>query len=314
MLLLILGGALLWKGADWLVDGAGDLAACFNVPPIYVGLTVVAFGTSLPELIVSLYAVLTGKPGISIGNIIGSNISNIALIIGVTALICPLVVRRKTISYELPIMLILTMLFPLLANKNYIWGRDEFYIGKVSGIVFLIIFAVFMYYVFLSVDRNDRKEVKTENRNPIWKNVILILIGIVALYFGGNLFVDSSSDIARYFGLSELFIGLTIVSIGTSLPELFTSIMAAVKKETDIAVGNIVGSNIFNIGWVLGLVGLVRDIPFDSTLVYMDSIVLIFISLLLILFAARYKKIRRSHGAILLMMYVAYIGYLIYRG
>lgn len=312
--LLILGGILLWKGADWLVDGAADIAAFFKVPPIYIGLTVVAFGTSLPELMVSLYAILTDKPNISIGNIIGSNIANIGLIIGITALIYPLIVKKRTITYEFPILIILSLLFPLLANKNYIWGRNEFYIGKPSGIVFLLIFSTFLYYIFKSVGKKDKKkEEKPKNKNPFWKNIILILVGVIALYFGGNLFVDSSSDIARFFGVSELLIGLTIVSLGTSLPELFTSIVAALKKQADIAVGNIVGSNIFNIGWVLGLVGLVKNIQFEPKLAYVDSMVMIFFSLIFLLFAAKNKKIKRVHGAIFLILYLGYVAYLILR-
>ncbi len=311
--LLIAGGILLWKGADWLVDGASDIAAFFKVPSIYIGLTVVAFGTSLPELIVSLYAIFTAKPGISIGNIVGSNIANIGLIIGLTALIYPLAVKKKTLTYEIPIMVILTFLFPLLANKNYIWRIDDFYIGRFGASVFLLCFAVFIYYIFSSV-RNKKTDLKAEkNKNTLTKNIVLIVLGCIMLYFGGNLFVDSSSSIARFFGVSELLIGLTIVSLGTSLPELFTSVIAALKKQADIAVGNVVGSNIFNIGWVLGLVGLAKRIEFDPILVYADSVVMIFFALIFALFAARSKKIGRKAGITLLVLYLSYIGYLIVR-
>ncbi len=315
ILLLILGLILLVKGADWLVDGASDIAAYLRVPPIYVGLTVVAFGTSLPELIVSLFAVLSGKPGISIGNIIGSNIANIGLVIGVAAMIYPLVVKRKTLQYEFPIMVILSFLLVILGNKNYIFNQNEFFFGKFDGMIFIGIFIVFLYYIYKSIKSRPKKELKHEykKKNPMWKNIIFIILGPLMLFFGGNLFVNSSSDIARLFGVSEVIIGLTIVSIGTSLPELFTSAIAALKKHTDIAIGNIVGSNIFNIAWVLGLVSTIKNIAVDTTVIYIDSVIMMIFTLVFLLFAARSKQIKKSYGAILLVMYAAYITYLFMR-
>ncbi|MBD3163580.1 calcium/sodium antiporter [Candidatus Woesearchaeota archaeon] len=310
VILLIFGGLLLWKGANWLVDGASDIASFFKVPPIYIGLTIVAFGTSLPELVVSLYAILTDKAGISIGNIIGSNIANIGLIVGLAAMVYPLAVKKKTLTYELPIMIILTFLFPILSNKNYIFRENKFYIGWFGAGIFLLCFAVFLYYVFKSAGIKN-KPAKPKNKNPMWKNITIVLLGSIMLYFGGNFFVDSSSSIARFFGISELLIGLTIVSIGTSMPELFTSVVAAFRHKAQIAVGNIVGSNIFNIGWVLGIVGLIRRIDFDAKLVYMDAMVMIGFALLFTLFAAKSKKIKRGYGAVLFLGYVSYIAYLI---
>jgi cation:H+ antiporter len=311
ILLLILGGILLWKGADWLVDGAADIAAYLKIPPIYVGLTVVAFGTSLPELIVSLIAVLSGKPGISIGNIIGSNIANIGLIIGIAALIYPLIVKRRTIEYEFPIMVIASFLLLILGNKNFIFLKDEFYFGRLDGLILIGIFAVFIYYIYAAVKKGEKKIEKiSKSKNPIWKNILFVLLGTIALFLGGKFFVDSASDIARFIGISEVVIGLTIISIGTSLPELFTSAVAAFKKQADIAVGNIVGSNIFNIAWVLGLVSFVKNIPVAAKTIYIDGVIMILFTLLFLLFAAKSKKIHRSYGFILLLGYIAYIVYL----
>lgn len=314
-LLLALGLILLIKGADWLVDAASDLAAYLKVAPIYVGLTVVAFGTSLPELIVSLFAVLSGRPGISIGNIVGSNIANIGLVIGVAAIICPLIVKRKTIQYEFPIMIILSFLLVILGNKNYIFNRNEFYFGKFDGLIFIGIFIVFLYYIFQSIKKQPKKELKEKykNKNPVWKNVIFIVLGMIMLWLGGDLFVKNASEIARLFQISEVIIGLTVVSIGTSLPELFISVAAVLKKRFDIAVGNVVGSNIFNIAWVLGLVSIIKNIAVDAKVLYIDAMVMVSFTLLFLLFAAKNKEIKRSYGALLLVMYIGYIIFLIIR-
>lgn len=315
ILLLILGLLLLIKGANWLIDGASDLAAHLKVPPIYVGLTVVAFGTSLPELIVSLFAVLADKPGISIGNIIGSNIANIGLIIGVGAIIYPLVVKRRTIEYEFPILIISSFLLIILGNKNYIFRSNEFFLGRTDGMIFLIIFLVFIYYIFKAI-KSDKKDktvdikLKTKSKNTMLKNIVFIVIGSIMLYYGGNLFVKSASQIAKIFGLSEVLIGLTIVSIGTSLPELVTVIIAATKKQADLAIGNIVGSNIFNIAWVLGLVSLIKNISIDARVIYIDGMIMLLFTLLFLLFSAKSKKITRTYGSIFLVMYFAYIAYL----
>ncbi len=307
---------MLIKGADWLVDGASDLAAYLKISPIYVGLTVVAFGTSLPELIVSLFAVLTGKPGISIGNIIGSNIANIGLVMGIAALIYPLAVQRKTITYEAPIMVILSFFLIILGNKNYIFGRNEFFFGKFDGVIFIGVFIIFLYYIYQSTKRGKdplKKEFekKYKNKNPLWKNIIFLTTGSLMLFIGTKLFVESSSEIARLFGISEVVIGLTIVAIGTSLPELFAAAAAALKKQTDIAVGTIVGSNIFNIAWVLGLVSMIKDVKIASpNVIYIDSMIMMLFTLVFLLFAAKSRKIKRPYGVILLAMYISYMAYL----
>jgi cation:H+ antiporter len=317
--LLIVGLLLLVKGADWLVDGASDTAAHLKVPPIYVGLTVVAFGTSLPELIVSLIAVLTGRPGISIGNIVGSNIANIGLIIGIAALICNLAVKRRTLQYEFPIMVIISFFLMVLGNKNYVQGVNEFYFGRIDGLIFLTLFIIFLYYIYESIKKGDGKKKselksKYKAKNAIWKNIVFLILGSAMLFYGGKLFVDSSSEIARIFGVSEVLIGLTIVSIGTSLPELFTSVVAVLKKKVDIAVGNVVGSNIFNIAWVLGLVSFIKNITVEPVVIYLDAVIMILFALVFWFFAARMKEIKKWHGGVLLAMYASYIVFLFIRG
>ena len=314
IVLLIIGLLGLWKGADWLVEGSSDIANYLKVPPIYIGLTVVAFGTSLPELVVSLFAILTNRPGITIGNIVGSNIANIGLIIGIAALVYPLAVKRKTIVYEFPIMLILSLLLIILGSKNYIFGRNSFYFGRFDGAVFIVIFAIFLYYIYRSIKAGKELQIKKgleRHKNPLWKNIIFIIIGPILLFVGGKLFVESSSDIARIFGVSDVIIGLTVVSIGTSLPELFTCLVAVMKKSADIAVGNVVGSNIFNIAWVLGLVSLIKNVAVDAKVLYVDSMIMVLFTLLFFVFAAKSKKIKKSYGAVMLAGYILYIIYLV---
>ena len=314
----ILGVFLLKKGADWLVTGSVDIGNYLRIQPIYIGLTVVAFGTSLPELFVSLFAVMTNRPGISIGNIIGSNIANIGLIIGITALAYPLAVKRRTIAYEFPMMIILSFSLVILGNKNYIFGRNSFYFGKFDGCVFLLIFVIFLFYLYKSVksgkdlfEMEQEIECTRKHKNPLWKNVVFILLGSGMLFFGGKTIVESSIDIARLLGISEVVIGLTIVSVGTSLPELATTLAAARKNHADLAIGNIIGSNLFNIAWVLGLVSLIRNIVVNAKVIYFDSVVMVLFTLVFFLFAAKSKKITRGYGAVLLAGYMVYIGFII---
>ncbi|MFH1006952.1 MAG: calcium/sodium antiporter [Candidatus Latescibacterota bacterium] len=316
--LFVLGIILLKKGADWLVAGAVDIGNCLKIQPIYIGLTVVAFGTSLPELFVSVFAILTDRPGISIGNIIGSNIANIGLIIGITALASPMAVKRRTIAYEFPMMIILSFLVVILGNKNYLFGENRFYFGKVDGSVFILIFCIFLFYLYKSVKSGkDLFEMEQEiewvrgSTKSLWKNSALIVLGCAMLFVGGRTIVESGIEIARLFGISEVVIGLTIVSVGTSLPELATTLAAARKDHADLAIGNIIGSNIFNIAWVLGLVSLIKDIHVSAKVIYFDSVVMVLFTLVFFLFAAKSKRITRGHGAVFLAGYLLYIGFLV---
>lgn len=318
LVFLILGLVLLTKGADWLVDGSSDLARYLKISPLLVGLTVVALGTSLPEFVVSLIAALGGSPDIAFGNIIGSNITNIGLIIGLSALIFPLVVRSTTIMYEFPFLLVSSFLLLLLANDSYIFGRNTFSIGGLDGIIFVAMLGFFLWYVVTSAKTQKNGTLKQfakeyKHVNPLWKNSFFIVLGATLLVIGSKLFVSNASLLARLWGVSEGIIGLTIVSIGTSLPELFTAVVAAWKKEGDIAVGNIVGSNIFNVLLVLGVVSLIQPIAVDPVLLFKDGIIMILFSVAFILFATMGKKIRRWEGAVLFFGYIIYLLYLLSR-
>ena len=314
--LLIVSLFFLLKGADSLVDGAVDVAKWLKVSPMLIGLTIVAFGTSLPELMVSLFSALGGNYDLSVGNIIGSNIFNIAVIIGVSAVIVPLTISKTTLAYEFPFMIISALLLLLLANDTYIFQENTFTLGRFDGIIFLGAFALFMYYIILSA-QNDRKanhakkEIKAAN--PHWKNTLLVIGGLAALIAGGKAFTYSASRLAELMGLSQAFIGLTVAAIGTSLPELATSAMAAWKKQKDLAVGNIIGSNIFNILFVLGVTSLIHPIVVSPAMIATDGMVMILVSFLFLYFAARYRNISRWEGIALLTTYAIYFGYLIWR-
>lgn len=315
--LIIISLLALVKGADYLVDGASDTARWLKVRPMLVGLTVVAFGTSLPELMVSFFAGMSKSPDLSIGNIIGSNIFNIAFIIGISAIIHKLIIKSKTLAYEFPFLIISSFLLLLLSNDHFIFQRDSFTLDRIDGLVMLLVFSIFIYYIYLSAkqDRmhNGSKFFKSnKHKNPAGRNTLMIIGGLAALIVGGKLFTYSAQKLAAVAGLSEGFIGLTIAAIGTSLPELATSAVAAWKKEYDIAVGNIVGSNIFNILFILGVVTLFYPLHANPAMIAVDGMVMVFVSLAFLFFAARYKVISRTAGIALLIMYALYFGWLVW--
>jgi cation:H+ antiporter len=319
ILMILVSLFVLVKGADYLVDGSSDLARLLKISPILVGLTIVAFGTSLPEFIVSLFSVFAGKADISIGNIVGSNIANIALVIGVCAIITQLKVKSKTLIHEYPFMIISSFLLLILASDLFIFGKNEFMLSRIDGMIFLTIFVFFMYYVFRSM-KNSRKDVKKEfreefqHKNSVWKNTLMIVGGIVALVVGGKLFIMFASQLSEIAGLSDSFIGLLIAALGTSLPELATSGVAAWKKQGDIAIGNIVGSNIFNVLFVLGSISLIKPITVNPVILQIDAMIMLFVTGLFLVFSTYGKKITRKEGIILLAIYLLYIASLIWRG
>ncbi len=315
ILLLLISLAALLKGADYLVEGGADIAKHFRVSPILIGLTIVAFGTSLPEFMVSLFAGLVGSTDLSIGNIVGSNIFNIAVVIGLAATLTPLLVRQRTIAYEFPFLVTSAFLLVLLSNNFFILQRNEFILDRWDGVIFLGIFAVFLYYVFLSArrDRAGGKRQTAKNENTLWKNGLYIILGLAGLLIGGRLFTYAATRLAAAAGLSEAFIGLTIAAVGTSAPELFTSAVAAWRKQNDIAVGNIIGSNIFNILFVLGITSVIKPLAVGPQMLAVDGMVMIFVSLLFLFFAARYKTIGRFAGITLLLTYAVYFAYLVWR-
>lgn len=304
IIVLIVGFVLLIKGADFLVVGASGIAEKFHIPPIVIGLTIVAFGTSAPEAAISISAGLKGVTGISIGNVLGSNIINILLILGITACIVPLKVEKNTIWREIPFTIGITV---LLVVMGAIFGE----VGFFTGCIFWILFIGFLVYLFRMAMKNQEEVVECPHkRQPVWVLALVTVIGLAAIILGSNMTVDSASNIASRLGMSDRLIGLTIVAFGTSLPELVTSITAARKNNVDIAIGNIVGSNIFNILFVLGTTCLVTTVPYASKFL-IDGIVCIGAAVLLWLCVVKTKELKRWGGALFLVCYAGYFVYLL---
>ncbi|RAU82400.1 calcium/sodium antiporter [Pontibacter arcticus] len=316
-ILFVIGFVLLIKGADILVSGASSIAKRYNISDMVVALTIVSFGTSMPELIVNILASMQGQSAIAIGNVFGSNVANLLLILGVAAIICPLPIKRNTILTEIPFSLIATLLVGFLANATIFTDTDQLFISRADGFILLAFFIMFMAYIYNVAKTNHDDEIVDDSSPvmPVMKAVIYIVLGVTALFLGGKWVVDGAVEIAQSFGLSESFIGLTIVAIGTSLPELVTSAIAAYKRNIDIAVGNVIGSNIFNLLWILGISAVINPLPF-STISNTDILMMIFASTLLIIAMPIGKKnaIDRWNGVLFLLIYAAYIFYLVQRG
>ena len=318
--LFLIGFVLLIKGGDWLVSGSTSIAKRFGLSDLVVGLTIVSFGTSAPELVVNVISSLSGSSEIAVGNVIGSNISNILLIIGTTAIICDLPITRDTLLSDIPFSLSSAILVGFLANAAIFDEKKELMISRGDGIILLFFFVLFLAYVFRIAREQLEQGEKPENVEqidelPISSSLGYLSLGIFALFLGGKWVVDGAIALARILGMSETFIGLTVIVIGTSLAELVTSLVAAAKKSVDIAVGNAIGSNIFNILWILGLSSLIKPLPF-SVITNSDILVLIFTSSLLILSLATGKRhaIDRNDGVIFVVLYGAYMIFCIYRG
>lgn len=307
---LTLGLILLIKGADWLVDGATALAKKFNVSDLAIGLTIVAFGTSAPELVVNVMGSIEGHHEIVFANIIGSNNFNLLVILGISGLITPLVVQSSTVWKEIPLSLFAAIMLFILAND--FWSPDSFTVSRIDGFLFLLLFCGFLFYVYKQLS-SDPAEVETTEKSysqlKIWSFIILGLAGLV---LGGRFVVNNAIEIATILGVSEKIIGLTIIAAGTSLPELATSIVAAMRKNVDIAVGNIIGSNIFNIFLILGVSSLVNPIHYNPSFnseMYLlgGGTLLLFIGM----FTGQKKKLDRWEAALLLLIFLGYTGYLV---
>lgn len=296
---LLIGFVLLVKGSDYFVDGAAGIAARFKIPQLIIGLTIVAMGTSAPEAAVSITAAFKGQPDITIGNVVGSNILNIFIILGIASVIVSIAVEKSTIKYEIPYMIICSVLLILLGNDGNI--------DLLDGIILWIAFILYLAYLFISARKNKKEEEADYVKG--WKQFLYVTGGIIAIILGSKLAVYGATEIARLCGISERFIGLTIVALGTSLPELFTSVTAARKGNADIAIGNIVGSNIFNILFVIGTTALVATVPFDKKFI-IDSIIMIAAGIILLLCALKSRKLTRVGGVIMLVCYAAYFAYL----
>ena len=318
ILLFLLGIVLIIAGANYLTEGASTLARRMGLSPLVVGLTIVAFGTSAPELIVSLMSALKGNADIAMGNVIGSNIFNILAIGGVTAVVAPITITKSTIRREIPLMLLSFLVLFFLSYDTIFAGTagtTENILSRGEGLTLLGFFLIFLTYTFaIAKDAPDDPHADhTPIRTyPLWLLILFIVGGLVALVYGGDLFVSSASSIARTFGMSESFIGLTIVAAGTSLPELATSVAAALKKQPEIAVGNIVGSNIFNIFLILGISSTITPIRIGGVTA-LDFLVMIAAGLMLCSFAVLFGQriIKRGEGAILALGFIAYTIYLI---
>ena len=304
--LLIIGFVVLIKGADFFVDGASNLARNFRVSKMLVGLTIVAFGTSAPELAVSIKSMISGSGEIVLGNVIGSNILNILLILGCSALVHDLTVKNNTVKKELPITLLLTTLLIILMSDTLISNQVNL-LDRGDGFTLILFFLIFIYYL-ISLMRNN-KEVIEDSEDKIYslpKSIIYTILGMIAIVLGSNFVVDSASSIAKTLGVSERIIGLTIIALGTSLPELVTSIVATKKGEYDIAIGNVVGSNIFNIALVLGIpIAIFGEISIGS-FNYFDLFFFFASAFVLFIFSANDYKIRRIEGIMLLIMFIVY--------
>jgi len=301
--LLVVGFVMLVKGADWFVDGAAGIADRFGVPQLVIGLTIVAMGTSAPEAAVSTAAALKGSADITIGNVVGSNILNILIILGLTAVITAVAVAKSTIQIEIPFMLVITLLLLGLGYTGNVVGRGE-------GVILWLFFLVYLGYLFVMAKKNKEEAPEESKQMPLWKLILAAVIGLVLIVWGSDVTVDAATAIAKSLGLSERFIGLTIVALGTSLPELFTSVSAAMKGKADIAIGNIVGSNIFNILFVVGTAAIITPVVFAPNFV-IDTLIAVAAGVLLWVCVFKTKKLTRPAGIIMLAGYAAYFVYLL---
>lgn len=323
ILLLIGGLILILLGANGLTDGAASVAKRFRIPPIVIGLTIVAFGTSAPELTVSVSSALKGSADIAIGNVVGSNIFNTLMIVGCTALFAPIVITRNTLRKEIPLCILSSIVLLICANDVFLDKASENILNRVDGLLLLCFFVIFMGYTFAIASKPATMEQQAEypvieeeteiKSLPWWKSILYIIGGLAALIYGGQLFVDGATGIARNLGVSESIIGLTLVAGGTSLPELATSIVAALKKNPEIAIGNVIGSNLFNIFFVLGCSASITPLHL-SGITNFDLFTLVGSGILLWLFGLFFAKrtITRIEGGVMILCYVAYTVVLIY--
>ncbi|RYC73892.1 calcium/sodium antiporter [Candidatus Nanosyncoccus nanoralicus] len=308
--LLLIGFVFLIKGADIFVDGASDTARKFRVPKMLIGLTIVSFGTSAPEFAVSIQSILSGKGDILLGNVVGSNILNILLILGISSLVGTLRVNTATVKKEIPVLVLITLAFAALLSDK-IFGLAENVFTRQDGIVLLLFFCIFIYYLIGMARKKDTNEEENKDEKPVKlvKALLMIVIGLFGIVLGSDFVVKGASEIAATFGVSQRIISLTIVALGTSLPELVTSVIATKKGEYDIAIGNIVGSNIFNIGIVAGLPVAIFGGVGGGAFSYIDIIALIISAVVLFFFARHGGRIGYKKGIIFLLMFAAYYGY-----
>lgn len=306
--LLLFGFALLMKGADFLVEGSVAVAEKLRIPSLIIGLTIVAFGTSCPELSVSLTAAIEGQNALAYANVVGSNIFNLLVVVGLSAVLSPMAVKKSMVKTELPISLGLAVLLVIFTFGAFSAGTAN--LSRLEGVILLVLFALFMVYIVRSALNNRTEAGENElGRNlPMWRSLLYIFGGLAAIIWGGDLVVEAATVIAAAFGMSENLIGLTIVAVGTSLPELVTSVVAARKGESDLALGNAVGSNIFNIMMILGISSVISPLVIEYQAV-IDTVCLIAVTLVVTVMAGRKYKIGRAEGLLMILIYVAYMIY-----
>lgn len=320
IVLLIVGMALLVKGADWFVSGASAIAKALKIPSLIIGLTLVSMGTSAPEASVSVNSAVNGMNDMSIGNVVGSNIFNTLLILGVSSLIAPLSIEKDVKRYDVPIMVLLYGVLLLFA-----FGMTPLKLDIFESVAMLVLFVAYTAFLIIRTKKENKKftltdesvikqttVVREEKKKPIWLSIILAVVGLAGVIFGGDLVVDHAAAIAKTAGMSEALVGLTIVAVGTSLPELVTSVVASVKKENDIAIGNVIGSNIFNIIFILGLSSTISNLTIDWSALT-DLLVMLASGVIVLFIALFSKKMQRWQGAITVLLYVGYVVYIIIR-
>ncbi|GAB3806106.1 calcium/sodium antiporter [Virgibacillus kimchii] len=313
-ILLIIGFVLLIKGADYFVGGASNIARLMRVPAILIGLTIVAFGTSSPEVTVSVIAALEESADMALGNVVGSNIFNLTLAVGVAAFLYPIQVQSETTKKEIPFTLLASVVLLVLISDTTLQGLSENYISRADGIILLLFLSIFTYYVIDTAMNSRRNNSNNDLTYDIkWgRSILFTILGLAAIILGGDMVVTNGVEIAYALGMSETLVGLTIIAIGTSLPELVTSITAALKKESEIALGNIVGSTIFNILLVLGASSVITPLPVNR-IIFTDIYIMMFLTVLLLVFSRTNYRIGKREGAILVVSYVVYMVYIILR-
>ncbi|MCR8745019.1 calcium/sodium antiporter [Romboutsia lituseburensis] len=313
-ILLIVGFLLLIKGADTFVVGSSSIAKIFNVPTLIIGLTIVAFGTSAPEAAVSVTAALKGNNDMAIANVVGSNIFNILAVVGIAAFINPIKVQKSTIIKEFPFAILASVVLLILSYDTKFQGYNENLLTRADGLMLLALFGIFMYYLIeMALTSKEDMNVEQAKQNiSMGKSILMSVLGIIGILIGGQLVVNSASNIAIAWGMSENLVGLTIVAVGTSLPEFVTSIIAARKGESDIAIGNVVGSNLFNILFVLGLSSTISNVSVHP-IVFIDMIIMIIVTILAYALSATKKSINKLEGSILAILYIVYIVFVIIR-
>lgn len=314
VLLLIVGFVLLVQGADWFVEGAASIAKRFRIPTIIIGMTIVAFGTSAPELAVSLTAAIKGANSIALGNVIGSNMFNLLVVIGLCSLIAPINVKKSVIKQDYPFSLLVTVILFLL-SADFLFGKDNMILSRLNGLILIVFLVLFMFYSIKNA-KKERSVLDSQNESigvrSLPKSILWLIIGLACVIFGGQLVVNHATTIARFLGISDTLIGLTIVAIGTSLPELVTSLVATRKGDNDMAIGNVIGSNILNIVIILGISSSINPISVTMLSIY-DLIILIAVNILIYLVILPKYQVKRSVGFFMVLTYISYTTYIILR-